>query len=86
MNVNIPYADVVRPLQGSENPIGDRNCFLNQNALAGHVEEQAMSDHAFKAQHPSAKPGVTVQCWPVLDSVIVFIVRVHLWSTVIALS
>ena len=35
---------------------------------------------------PSAKPGVTVQCWPVLDSVIVFIVRVHLWSTVIALS
>ena len=34
----------------------------------------------------SAKPGVTVQCWPVLDSVIVFIVRVHLWSTVIALS
>ena len=34
----------------------------------------------------SAKPGVTVQCWPVLDSVIVFIVRVHLWSTFIALS
>ncbi|KIM63298.1 hypothetical protein SCLCIDRAFT_24433 [Scleroderma citrinum Foug A] len=42
---------MVRPLQGSENPFGDRNCFLNQNALAGHVEEQAMSDHAFKAQH-----------------------------------
>ncbi|KIM65040.1 hypothetical protein SCLCIDRAFT_23135 [Scleroderma citrinum Foug A] len=51
MNVNIPYADMVRPLQGSENPFGDQNRFLNQNALAGHVEEQAMSDHAFKAQH-----------------------------------
>jgi len=51
MNVNIPYADMVRPLQGPENPFGDRNRFLNQNALAGHVEEQAMSDHAFKAQH-----------------------------------
>ena len=40
----------------------------------------------FSALRTSAKPGVTVQCWPVLDSVIVFIVRVHLWSTVIALS
>ncbi|KIM52843.1 hypothetical protein SCLCIDRAFT_32310 [Scleroderma citrinum Foug A] len=51
MNVNIPYADMVRPLQGPENPFGDQNCFLNQNALAGHIEEQAMSNHAFKAQH-----------------------------------
>ena len=51
MNVNIPYADMIKPLQGPENPFGDRNRFLNQNALAGHVEEQAMSDHAFKAQH-----------------------------------
>ncbi|KAH0838553.1 WD40-repeat-containing domain protein [Lanmaoa asiatica] len=51
MNVNIPYHDMVLPVQGPENPFGDRNRFLNQNALAGHVEEQAMSDHAFKAQH-----------------------------------
>ncbi|KAI6005105.1 pre-mRNA splicing factor [Pisolithus orientalis] len=51
MNVNIPYADMIMPLQGPENPFSDRNRFLNQNALAGHVEEQAMSDHAFKAQH-----------------------------------
>lgn len=51
MNVNIPYHDMVLPLQGPENPFADRNRFLNQNALAGHVEEQAMSDHAFKAQH-----------------------------------
>ncbi|KAI0786117.1 pre-mRNA splicing factor [Abortiporus biennis] len=51
MNVNIPYADMVLPLQGPENPFGDRNRFLNQNALAGHVEEQAMSEHAFRQQH-----------------------------------
>lgn len=51
MNVNIPYHDMVLPVQGPENPFTDRNRFLNQNALAGHVEEQAMSDHAFKAQH-----------------------------------
>ncbi|KAI6133313.1 pre-mRNA splicing factor [Pisolithus croceorrhizus] len=51
MNVNIPYADMIVPLQGPENPFSDRNRFLNQNALAGHVEEQAMSDHAFKTQH-----------------------------------
>lgn len=51
MNVNIPYHDMLLPVQGPENPFRDRNRFLNQNALAGHVEEQAMSDHAFKAQH-----------------------------------
>ncbi|KAG9314618.1 WD40-repeat-containing domain protein [Chiua virens] len=51
MNVNIPYHDMILPIQGPENPFADRNRFLNQNALAGHVEEQAMSDHAFKAQH-----------------------------------
>ncbi|KAF9243836.1 WD40-repeat-containing domain protein [Melanogaster broomeanus] len=51
MNVNIPYSEMMMPLQGPENPFGDRNRFLNQNALAGHVEEQAMSDHAFRAQH-----------------------------------
>ena len=33
-----------------------------------------------------SKPGAAVQCWPVLDSVIVFIVRVHLWSAFILLS
>ncbi|PFH50772.1 hypothetical protein AMATHDRAFT_60420 [Amanita thiersii Skay4041] len=51
MNVNIPYKDMLMPLQGPENPFGDRNRFLNQNALAGHVEEQAMTDHAFRSQH-----------------------------------
>ena len=34
----------------------------------------------------SAKPGGAVQSWPVLASVIVFIARVHLWSTFIVLS
>ncbi|KAH7915134.1 pre-mRNA splicing factor [Hygrophoropsis aurantiaca] len=51
MNVNIPYADLMLPIQGPENPFADRNRFLNQNALAGHVEEQSMSDHAFRSQH-----------------------------------
>ena len=51
INVNIPYHDLIQPIQGPENPFADRNRFLNQNALAGHVEEQAMSDHAFNAQH-----------------------------------
>jgi len=51
MNVNIPYKDMTLPVQGPENPFGDRNRFMNQNALAGHVEEQSMSEHAFRAQH-----------------------------------
>ncbi|KAH9836493.1 pre-mRNA splicing factor [Rhodofomes roseus] len=51
MNVNIPYNDMTLPIQGPENPFGDRNRFLTQNALAGHVEEQAMTEHAFRQQH-----------------------------------
>ncbi|TCD61574.1 hypothetical protein EIP91_008229 [Steccherinum ochraceum] len=51
MNVNIPYADMMLPMQGPENPFGDRNRFMNQNALAGHVEEQSMTEHAFRQQH-----------------------------------
>jgi pre-mRNA-processing factor 17 len=51
MNVNIPYSDMTLPVQGPENPFGERNRFLNQNALAGHVEEQAMTEHAFRTQH-----------------------------------
>ena len=51
MNVNISYQDMMLPVQGPENPFGDRNRFLNQNALAGHVEEQAMTEHAFRQQH-----------------------------------
>lgn len=50
MNVNIPYSDMMMPVQGPENPFGDRNKFLNQNALAGHVEEQSMDEHAFRTQ------------------------------------
>jgi pre-mRNA-processing factor 17 len=51
MNVNIPYSDMMLPIQGPENPFGDRNRFVNQNALAGHVEEQDMTEHAFRQQH-----------------------------------
>lgn len=51
MNVNITYDEMMLPIQGPENPFGDRNRFVNQNALAGHVEEQSMSEHAFRQQH-----------------------------------
>jgi pre-mRNA-processing factor 17 len=51
MNVNIPYADMLLPTQGPQDPFGDRNRFANQNALAGHVEEQEMTEHAFRQQH-----------------------------------
>ncbi|KAF7978892.1 hypothetical protein HWV62_44397 [Athelia sp. TMB] len=51
MNVNIRYEDMTLPTQGPENPFSDRNRFATQNALAGHVEEQSMTEHAFRAQH-----------------------------------
>ena len=51
MNVNIPYNDMMLPVQGPLDPFGDRNRFINQNALAGHVEEQSMTEHSFRAQH-----------------------------------
>lgn len=51
MHVNIPYSDMMLPTQGPENPFGDRHKFANQNALAGHVEEQSMTEHAFRSQH-----------------------------------
>lgn len=63
------------PLHGPDNPFADRNRFLNQNALAGHVEVQAMSDHAFNAQHLthailgySANPSVDPSAPPVLGA------------------
>ncbi|CAL1696273.1 unnamed protein product [Somion occarium] len=75
MNVNIPYSDMTLPLQGPENPFGDRNRFLNQNALAGHVEEQAMTEHAFRQQHLthsilgySANPSVDSNAPAILGS------------------
>lgn len=51
MNVNIPYDDMMLPSQGPDNPFGDKSRLPNQNALAGHVEEQSMSDHSFRVQH-----------------------------------
>ncbi len=75
MNVNIPYSDMTLPVQGPENPFGDRNRFLNQNALAGHVEEQSMSEHAFRSQHLthsilgySANPSIDPNAPAVLGS------------------
>lgn len=76
MNVNITYDDMMLPLQGPENPYGDRNRFINQNALAGHVEEQSMSDYAFRQQHLthsilgySANPSVDPNAPAIIGSV-----------------
>ncbi|KAF9452595.1 pre-mRNA splicing factor [Macrolepiota fuliginosa MF-IS2] len=76
MNVNIPFQDMMLPLQGPENPFGERNRFLNQNALAGHVEEQSMSEHAFRAQHLthsilgySANPSVDPNAPAIIGSI-----------------
>lgn len=75
MNVNIPYSDMTLPVQGPENPFGNRNRFINQNALAGHVEEQSMSEHAFRSQHLthsilgySANPSIDPNAPSVLGS------------------
>lgn len=76
MNVNITYDDMILPVQGPENPFGDRNRFLNQNALAGHVEEQSMTEHAFRQQHLthsilgySANPSIDPNAPVVLGSI-----------------
>ena len=76
MNVNITYDDMMLPIQGPENPYGDRNRFVNQNALAGHVEEQSMSDYAFRQQHLthsifgySANPSVDPNAPTIIGSV-----------------
>jgi len=76
MNVNITYDDMMLPVQGPENPYGDRNRFVNQNALAGHVEEQSMSDYAFRQQHLthsilgySANPSVDPNAPAIIGSV-----------------
>lgn len=75
MNVNITYDEMMLPVQGPENPFGDRNRFVNQNALAGHVEEQSMSEHAFRQQHLthsilgySANPSIDPNAPAVLGS------------------
>ncbi|KAF8306039.1 pre-mRNA splicing factor [Clavulina sp. PMI_390] len=52
MNVNITYDDMMKPVLGPENPFAERR-FQNQNTISGHVEEQTMSEHAFRAQHLS---------------------------------
>jgi pre-mRNA-processing factor 17 len=76
MNVNITYDDMMLPIQGPENPYGDRGRFVNQNALAGHVEEQSMSDYAFRQQHMthsifgySANPSVDPNAPTIVGSV-----------------
>ncbi|KAL5518583.1 hypothetical protein ACEPAH_266 [Sanghuangporus vaninii] len=76
MNVNIPFNDMILPEQGPENPFDERNRFKYQNALAGHVEEQAMTEHAFRQQHLtyhilgySANPSVDPSAPAILGAV-----------------
>ena len=53
---------------------------LEDWSLPTHVVKPALYEYALT--NASANPRVAVQYWPVLDSVIVFIVRVHLCSTI----
>ncbi|KAG8959700.1 hypothetical protein FRC03_007617 [Tulasnella sp. 419] len=50
MKVNISYEDMMAPVAGPENPFANQR-LPNQNTLAGHVEEQAMTEHEFRTQH-----------------------------------
>ena len=76
MNVNISYEDMMRPVAMPDDPFSDRNRFPNQNALAGHVEEHEMTDHAFRRQHLtysilgySANPSMDPNAPAILGSV-----------------
>ncbi|KAF8883975.1 pre-mRNA splicing factor [Infundibulicybe gibba] len=52
MKVNILCNDMMLAVEGPETPFGERNHFLNQNALARHVEEQSSTiEHAFRSQY-----------------------------------
>lgn len=66
---------MVLPIQGPENPFEDGNRFKYQNALAGHVEEQAMTDYDFKVQQQtfnilgySTNPSIDPKASPILGS------------------
>lgn len=50
MNVNVPYDDMLLPVQGPKDPFRTTNKLDNQNALAGHVEEQSMTEREFRSQ------------------------------------
>lgn len=47
--VNVPYADMIQPIVGPENPFSQRR-LLQQNVLTGHVEEQALNEYDFRIQ------------------------------------
>lgn len=51
MLVNITHEDMLKPIQGPENPFADKKVIYNQNTLAGHVEELSMDEHAFRRQY-----------------------------------
>lgn len=51
MHVNIPYRDMVKSIQGPENPFSNRRLGTQQNSLSGHIESAAMNDFDFRSQH-----------------------------------
>ncbi|SPO30266.1 probable CDC40 - Pre-mRNA splicing factor important for catalytic step II [Ustilago trichophora] len=50
MHVNIPYADMIAPQLGPENPFAARTLGAQQNTLTGHIETAALSDFDFRNQ------------------------------------
>ncbi|ORY90399.1 WD40-repeat-containing domain protein [Syncephalastrum racemosum] len=49
LTVNVPYADLMRPTLGPENPYHERK-LATQNILTGHVEQQAIAETDFRTQ------------------------------------
>lgn len=48
MHVNIPYKDLVKPIQGPDNPFSSKRLGAQQNNLSGHIESAVMNDFDFR--------------------------------------
>lgn len=76
MLVNITHEDMLKPVLGPENPFADKKAVYSQNTLAGHVEELAIDEQAFRQQHLthailgySANPSEDPNAVPIVGSV-----------------
>lgn len=50
MHVNVPYKDMIKQMQGPENPFSQRKMNAQQNTLNGHIETAVMTDFDFRNQ------------------------------------
>lgn len=50
MHVNMPYKDMVKQIQGPENPFSQKKINTQQNTLNGHIETAIMTDFDFRNQ------------------------------------